>query len=47
VAYEQLGQVDLAVEHYRLFLDLWKNADSGIAEIDDARERMTKLTGKP
>ncbi|MFZ5979545.1 MAG: tetratricopeptide repeat protein [Candidatus Zixiibacteriota bacterium] len=46
LAYEQLSQDDLAVEQYRLFIDLWKDADSGITELDDARSRLSRLTGK-
>jgi len=41
--YEQEGQKDKAIEHYEKFLDLWKNADPGIAEVEDANKRLAGL----
>jgi hypothetical protein len=41
--YEQQGETTKAIEHYEKFLDLWKDADHGIAEVDDARERLAGL----
>jgi tetratricopeptide (TPR) repeat protein len=41
--YEQKGMKDKARRHYRRFLDLWKDADPGIAEVEDAKARLTAL----
>jgi tetratricopeptide (TPR) repeat protein len=40
---EQKGWEGKAIEHYEKFLDLWKDADLGIAEVDDAMERLAGL----
>ncbi len=31
------------IEHYEKSLNLWKDADSGIAEVEDARKRGAGL----
>jgi len=43
--YEQLGDKANAIENYEKFLDLWKNADPGMAAVEDAKERLAKLGG--
>jgi tetratricopeptide (TPR) repeat protein len=44
--YEEQGDATKAIEHYEKFLDLWKDADPGIAEVEDARERLTGSKGQ-
>jgi hypothetical protein len=39
----QIGWEDKAMEHYEKFLDLWKDADPRIAEVEDARKRLVGL----
>jgi tetratricopeptide (TPR) repeat protein len=41
--HEQLGDTAKAIEHYEKFLDLWKDADPGIAEVEDAKKRLAGL----
>ncbi len=41
--YEEKGDKAKAIEHYEKFLDLWKDADPRIAEVDDARESLAGL----
>ncbi len=43
LAYEKSGWNKKAVEKYEEFLDIWKNADPGIPEVTDAKERLKKL----
>jgi hypothetical protein len=34
--FEQKGWKGKTIEHYEKFLDLWKDPDPGIAEVEDA-----------
>jgi tetratricopeptide (TPR) repeat protein len=43
IAYEKSGWNAKAIEQYEEFLDIWKNADPGIPEIADAKERVKRL----
>ena len=42
-AYEKLGRSDEAIEAYEELLDLWKDADVGIPEHEDAINRLAAL----
>jgi len=41
--YEEKVWKGKAIEHYQKFLDLWKEADPGIAEVEDARKQLAGL----
>jgi len=41
--YEQTGQDDKALQHYEKFLSLWKDADPGLPEVEDAKKRLAGL----
>jgi serine/threonine protein kinase/Tfp pilus assembly protein PilF len=43
LAYEKSGWTNKAIEQYEEFLDIWKDADPGIEEIDDAKARLAHL----
>ena len=44
LAYQKSGWNKKAIEKYEEFLDIWKNADPGIPEVEDAKERLAKLS---
>ncbi len=43
--YEQKGEKARAIESYQKFLDLWKDADPGRTEVEDARRGLVGLKG--
>jgi tetratricopeptide (TPR) repeat protein len=43
LAYEKSGWTNKAIQQYEEFLDIWKDADPGIREIEDAKERLDSL----
>ena len=45
-AYELKGWKGNAIEHNEKFLSLWKDADPGIAEVEDAKERLAGLKSR-
>ncbi len=40
------GNTTKAIENYEKFLDLWKDADPGIPEVEDTRKRLAGLKGQ-
>jgi tetratricopeptide (TPR) repeat protein len=41
--HEEQGNTAKAIENYEKFLTLWKDADPGIVEVEDARKRVAGL----
>jgi tetratricopeptide (TPR) repeat protein len=43
LAYEKSGWNKKAIDKYEEFLDIWKDADPGMPEVEDAKQRLAKL----
>jgi tetratricopeptide (TPR) repeat protein len=43
--FEQKGYKGKAIENYEKFLELWKDADPGIPEVEEAKKRLAGLKG--
>lgn len=41
--YELQGDTAKAIEHYEKFLNLWKDADPGLPEVDETTVRLADL----
>ena len=45
--YKEQGDTAKSIDHYEKFLELWKCADPGIAEVGDGWERVAGLKQLP
>jgi len=43
-ACEELGQPELAAKYYREFIEIWSNAEQDIGSLQDAKERLARLS---
>jgi len=43
LAYEKSNWRDKAIDQYKTFLNIWRNADPGLPLVDDARARVARL----
>ncbi len=43
LAYERSGWTNKAIEQYEEFLKIWEDADPGIPEVEDAKQRLAEL----
>jgi tetratricopeptide (TPR) repeat protein/tRNA A-37 threonylcarbamoyl transferase component Bud32 len=41
--YEKKGETTKSLEYYRRFLDIWKDADPGLPDVEDAKKRLAEL----
>jgi hypothetical protein len=44
--HEQKGEKEPAIANYEKFLEVWKDADPDIPEIEDAKKRLMSLLSK-